>query len=450
MKTFIQSIPTKALLLTLGLLSAGWQPTFAQTTEAEQQTQSVNDQSLTSAIAPYRDDVRRSILLASEYPPVLTALAQQRAASEQAFTNTIQFYGQHKQSWFYDLSRYPDVLHTLATLPAGSDQQTVQNLTKTLPTDLQESAWKVYRHHNADLVQIDNLNQQAQQTFDNLITPLDAPTQEAFRQLIQMPDVMVQLTDQLDKTTRLGEAFRANPDQVTNNLTALHDSLQAQNEQQLAQYQNELNNDPQAKQELQQAGQAYAQANGYNTGINPNPAWVNTSYYYQNSYSFWFGYPYWYASPLWYPSAWWYGTGFYYGLGGNLAFYGLPSYGFSNWFFTTGRYAYPHLYNRFNTYYANNIGQRGYRTGGNAGFMTAARRAFGTSAGFGGARANGMTNAQSYNRLNNGITGSARASAPGRFQGNSLGGYRSQSWGGGMRSFGGGFGGGGFHGGGRR
>ena len=121
MKTFIQFIPTKALLLTLGLLSAGWQPTFAQTDQTEHQAQPANDQTIVSAIAPYRDDVRRSILLASEHPQVLTALAQQGAASEQAFMATIQAYGQHKQTWFYDLSRYPDMLHALANLPAGSN-----------------------------------------------------------------------------------------------------------------------------------------------------------------------------------------------------------------------------------------------------------------------------------------------------------------------------------------
>ena len=459
MKAFIQFIPTKALLLTLGLLSAGWQSTIAQTTEPQQQQPApINDQTIISAIAPYRDDVRRSILLASEQPQVLTALAQQRTASEQAFANLIQSYGQEKQAWFYNLARFPDVMHEMAILPKGSNKQAVQNLTKNMPTDLQESAWKVYRHHNADLVQIDNLNQQAQQSFDNLMAPLDVPTQNAFRQLIDMPDVMTQLTDQIDKTARLGDAFRANPDQVTKDLTALHDSLQVQNQQELADYQNELNNDPQAKQELQQASQAYAQANGYNTGINPNPAWVNSSYYYQNPYSFWFGYPYWYSSPLWYPSAWWYGTGFYYGLGGNMMLFGLPSLGFSNWFFGVGRYNYPHLYNRFNNYYMHNMGGNHVWTSGNAGFMTAAHRTFGPTAGFGNARANWLTNAGQYSRSTNATSG-ARTIAPGRYQGSNASTYHSQAWGGGTHTFGGfsgggfhggGFGGGGFHGGGGR
>ena len=446
MKAFIHLFSVKTGLLSLGLLVAGWQSTFAQTTDTEQQPATIDNQTIVSAIAPYRDDVRRSILLASEQPQVLTSLAQQRANAQQVFNGVIQSYGQTKQAWFYDLSRYPDILHGLATLPAGSDESSVKALTKNLATDIQESSWKLYRHHHDDLVRVDNINQQAQQGFDNLISPLDVPTQNAFRQLIDMPDVLSQLTDQLDKTTQLGEAYRANPEQVTNDLTALHDSLAVQNHQELSDYQRELNNDPQAKQELQQAGQAYAQANGYNTGINPNPAWINSSYYYQNPYPYWFGYPYWYASPMWYPSAWWYGTGFYYGMGGNMVLFGLPSLGFSNWFFGAGYSVYPHLYNRFNTYYSHNIGEHRIWTAGNTGFMTAARRAFSPTAGVNNSRANWLTNPRQYNRPGN-WTNTTRGAATGRYLDANAGSYHTQAWGGGARSFGGSFGGG-FHGGG--
>ncbi|WP_157815961.1 DUF3300 domain-containing protein [Spirosoma pollinicola] len=447
MKTFIQSITAKALLLSLGLLAAGWQPTLAQNAQFGQQ-QPVNntDQSLFSTIAPYRDDVRQSVLLASQQPQVLSGLAQQRAASEQGFSTIIQGYGQTKQGWFYDIARYPDLLHTLATMPTNASESEIKTLAKSLPTDSQESTWKLYRHHHDDLVQVDNLNQQAQQGFERLIAPLDNQTQQAFRQLIEMPDVMTTLTDQPDKTAQLADAYRNNPDQVTQDLASLHDRLDAQNKQELADYQNQLNNDPQAKQELQQAGQAYARANGYNTnGINPNPAWTNTSNYYQNPYPFWFGYPYWYTSAMWYPSAWWYGTGFYYGLGGNMMVFGLPSYGFSNWFFSGGHYAYPHLYGQYNRYYSHYSGiNRGYNPA-NAGFMSAANRAFGLSRGISSSRGNWVTSGRQFNPSNGGFSG-GRVAAPST----NFGGSRSQSWGGGgTRSFGGGGGfGGGFHGGG--
>ncbi len=453
-----KNFPATTLLLGLGLLFAHPQSTLAQITTDTQPAPVIaapKQHDLLATVASYRDDVRQSVLLVSQQPQVLTRLAQQQAQTQQAFADLIQPFGQTKQGWFYDMARFPDALHALAMLPAGSDRAAVLAITKTLPTDVQETAWKLYRHHNADLVQADNLNQQADQAFTNLLAPLDEPTQTAFRQLLNTPDVLSTLTSQPDQTAQLGQSYQADPDGITQQLATLHDKQQAQNQQELAEYQRELNQDPQAQQELQQAGQAYAQANGYGTnGINPNPNWVNTSYYYQNPYSFWFGYPSWYASPLWYPSAWWYGTGFYYGAGGNMVVFGMPSIGFSNWFFNRGYGYYPHLYNRFNTYYTHNIGYHRYWSPSNSGFMYAAHRAFTPTVGIIGGRPNWLGGGRTYpsGTLNN---AGGRVSAPvgtGRLDGtrNYSGGFSGRSFGnssfGGMRSFGGG---GGFHGGGR-
>jgi hypothetical protein len=454
------NFPTaNTLMLGLGLLFAYPLSTLAQVTPNNQPAPIVagNDQpTLLSSVASYRDDVRQSVLLASQQPQVLAQLANQQAQTQQAFTALIQPFGRTKQGWFYDIARFPALLHTLATLPAGSDRATVQANTQMLPADLQETAWKLYRHHNADLVQADKINQQANQSFDALLAPLDAPAQAAFRQLMNLPDVLSLLTSQPEQTAQLSQSYQNDPEGITKQLTALHDSQQAQNQQELAEYQRELNQDPQAQQELQQAGQAYAQANGYGTnGINPNPAWTNTPYYNQNPYSYWSGYPYWYGSPMWYPSAWGYGTGFYYGLGGNMVVFGLPSIGFSNWFFNRGYGYYPHLYNRFNSYYTRNVGFHQYWSPVNAGFMSAAHRAFTPTIGMIGGRPNWLGNGRTYSSGNTSSNG--RVSSPmgrmnsGNFGGRTLsGGFSGRTFGGssfgGMRSFGGG---GGFHGGGR-
>jgi len=51
----------------------------------------------------------------------------------------------------------------------------------------------------------------------------------------------------------------------------------------------------------------------------------------------------------------WYETGLYFGVGG-FGIWGMPGYGFSNWFFNGGRYnRYPNLYHQFGNYYRSNI-----------------------------------------------------------------------------------------------
>ena len=134
-----------------------------------------------------------------------------------------------------------------------------------------------------------------------------------------------------------------------------------------------------AQQELQLAGQAYAQANGYSPGLSSNLASPDSSAYDdQNPYSFWFGYPSWYSAPLWYPSTTGYSTGYGYGPGGNLAVFNFPSPSFITWFFTRGFRAYPHLCERFNTYYDRITSRHRYWTTRNSGLLVATHRHFGS------------------------------------------------------------------------
>lgn len=390
-----------ALVLGLGLLLAPGHATLAQTPDDNRPPATDSaDSTINSAIALYRDDVRQAALLVSQQPQVLARLAQQQVGSQQAFDSLVQSYGKNKQGWFYDIARFPNVLHKLALLPQRAVKSEGKALANTLPPELQESSWRLYRHHHGDLVRADSINQQADRTFDSLMVPLAGPTQQAFRQLLAMPDVLMLLAREIDKTTRLGQAYQADSAGIVQQLSALHDSLTVQNQRELADYQRELNEDPLAQQELQQAGQAYTLANRYNTGINPNPAGGDSSIYYQNPYSFWSGYPSWYSAPLWYPNAWWSTMGFYYGPGGSPVFCGFPSSGFSNWFFTRGYRAYPHLWSRFNSYYTRNIGGHRFWAQGNAGFMSAAHRTFGPRTdGFAGG-SNWLTNPRRYSGSN--------------------------------------------------
>ena len=455
MNTFPNFPLAKAFTLGLGLLITQV-PAFAQNDyyndPAANQPVVVApaEQPFMATFATYRDDVRQAALRASQQPQVLAQLAKQQSSSQLAFIDLIESYGQTKQGWFYDMARYPDLLHQLATLPGNTDRAAVDELTKAMPANLQTTAWKLYRHHNADLVQVDNLNQQADHAFHNLLAPLDAPTQDAFRQLVGLPDVLTTLTSQLDKTTQLGGQYATDPAGVTRRLTALHDSLTVQQQKELADYQQQLNQDPQARQELQQAGKQYTQANG----INPSPAWANPTYGYQNPYSYWSGYPSWYGSPMWYPGLA-SSTGFYYGLGGNMVVYGLPGYGFSNWFYGGGYGGYyPNLYNRFGTYYGGVVGRPRIWAGRDAGFFGPANRSYGSVTGSGLGRGNGFNQygGRTYTGPNVWGGGNARVAVPSAGRG-SFGGFSGArgSFGGG--SFGGGrgsFGGGGFHGGGRR
>ena len=414
-----------------------------------QTNQLETDQGIAASIAPYDADVRQAILQVSQYPQVLTQLQQKQVETVTAFQNTIANYRQAKQAWFYTLTRYSTLIHTLATLPKKQSQDDINKLLPTQDPELQKAAWKLYRHNKKSLTQIDNMQVAAQQDFDKTLQNLDPSAIYAFKKLATLPDVLTLLTNNIDLTARLGEHYKSDPVEVNNRLAAIHDSLNVQNQYEISTFKKQMDEDPQANQELSQAAKDYASQNGYDVPTQQNYD-LNSSNYYANPYSYWFGYPMWYSSPLWYPGAYGYGSGFYMGIGG-FGYYGFPSYGFSNWFFKGGYYNhYPHLYHAFGTYYHRNMEEHRVMGGVNHGFMHVADNHFNPG---GGTRMNQLTSPSSYHRpnaqpaQNNGNTGHINANT-----------YHDQGWGSyggrgnavGSGSRGGGSFGGGSHGGGRR
>ncbi|PSL27755.1 hypothetical protein [Dyadobacter jiangsuensis] len=406
----------------------------------------VTDQSLLKAIAPYNDDVRNDILVATQYPDVLGKLAGIREKSSAGFQQIIQNYAQKKQNWFYEVSRYPDLMHKLAMLPRKTSHETIDGMLANVnpSPELKEAAWKLYNNHHGDLVAVDNLNEEASSSFQSMIALLDPDAQHAFKTLEEMPDVLSLLNDHSDLVTRLGERFKDNPADVRNDLAGIHDQMEAQNKEELAAYQDELKQNPQAMQELNQASQEYASQGGYSYPAPTGDKVVN----YGSPYSYWFGYPYWYGSPMWYPGLYGYGSGFYFGLGGYPMVYAMPSLGFSRWFFGGAYRYYPHLYRQYDHYY-HTIAPRNYMYSPRTAFIGSAARHFNPSTGSRSYlfdRGQGMRsaprsiNAQSYRSMPR----SNSFSAPSRSYG-SFGGRTFNGGGGGFSR--GGFSGGGFRGG---
>jgi hypothetical protein len=406
------------------------------------QRQSLTDQSLIQAIAPYKEDVRNDILIATQYPDVLQQIAQIRDNTTRGFRQIIQDYPQKKQNWFYEVSRYPDLMDKLASMPRRSSSSEIETLLPNNSPELKEAAWKLYANHHKDLINVASLNQEAVISFQSAIKPLSRNAQNAFRTLEDMPDVLSLLNDHIDIAARLGERFQNDPAALNQEIADANDHINNQNQEDLSAYKDELAQDPQAIQELSQASQAYASTGGYSYPAPTGDKVVN----YGSPYSYWFGYPSWYGYPMWYPGAFGYGSGIYLGLGGYGSIYGLPSLGFSRWFFGGAYRNYPHLYRRYDSYYRNYAARNGYISPNRNAFMGTARRYF--NPGVTG-RSDGFNNTQAYRQVRPAQSQNYRMAPQGNgsFGRSNSGSYSRPSFGGGY-SRGSSFGGGGFHGGG--
>ena len=422
-------------LLCMSLLSSSAVKCFGQTSQLE------TDQGIAASIAPYNADVREAILQVSLYPQILEQLQKNQSQTVESFHRIVHGFDQKKQAWFYTITRYPELMHTLATLPDKQNKEDVYKLLPNQDADLKEAAWELYDSKKRDLIKVDNVNIAAKQDFDKTIESLDASAKASFQKLSNMPDVLTLLTNNIDLTTRLGEHYKSNPTALNERLAAIHDSLNVQNQYEIAAYKKQMADDPKAQDELSQAAKDYAKENGYDVPAQQYDDADNENYY-ANPYSYWFGYPGWYSYPLWYPGSFWFDTGLYFGIGG-YGIWGMPGYGFSNWFFGGHYNRYPNLYRQFGNYYRSNISENRVMGSANHGFMGVANQHFNAR---GGNQLNRISSPSSYRRVNGQSYQSGRGNAT-RVNANS---YHSQSW----RSYGGrsnavrSSGGGGFRGGG--
>lgn len=393
-----------------------------------QQVEYTTNEGYINAIASYDTPLRNSILVASQHADIFTKMQLLKDQSQNSFHALINNLSQKKQAWFYELTRYPDLLQTLAQKPLGLKKAEILTLIPSSDKLLQDACWGLYKSNNNDLKKVAKINQSADVQFAALVQPFDETTRMAFEELIAHPDVLALLTTNMNKTIELGNAFFANNLKVSNDLSQKHDTLLAENEQEVAYYKKSIDDDPNAKAQLEQAARDYAKQYGY---ILPNNVGFAGNYY-ANPYSYWFGYPYWYGSALWYPNAFWGSFGLNYGLGG-FGLYGFPTFGFSNWFYGSGYYwNYPILYRQMGNYYRNSLTNHRRIVPSNQGFISSARSHYSNpSAGHAvyprssSTPTQGTFNRRNYNSSNQ--SGNSRNSFNGTMRGNTNNSFRGSA-----------------------
>ena len=325
----------------------------------------MDESKIVAAIAPYSEDMRMAILNAAEYPQALVKLSRTQARSSQAFQDAIGDYPRNMQEKFYQVARFPEIDAQLVKLGRDHKQQ-AGDIIKSAPEGVQEAMMDVYSNHYERLARIDKLYNSSQSAFDRITSRYTQEDKDAFRKIVDKPDVMNLLTDNIDLTVSLGESYKSDPKGVVNYLDSLNQKIEQQNTTDLADYKKAVENDPELRSEMEKAATEFAQQ--YDTQSNAQAA-TNYNYYGSAPYPYWFGYPYWYGSAMWYPTPFYFNTGFYYGMNGGLVVFGLPSFAYANWFFGYGYHHYPGLYRYYNSYYnvhraaiANGNVYRGFNT----------------------------------------------------------------------------------------
>ena len=321
------------------------------------------NQKSVEALALYPSETRLAILEAAKYPEVLIKMNNTRQKTAAAYRTLVEDFPRPTQEVFYNIARYPGMTQELTV--KQESPAAIREVLRQMPEKERADAYDVVQNQMRTLLKINELELTARRTFEDLIYDYPPSAQAAFRQLVELPEVLDILNEDLRFTILVGDVYRSNPAWVIHKTDSLNLAVARNHAEELDEWKSSIENDPEAQQELEAAAGEYAREYGYDT----DDYYVADDIYYDDylvrhhavvtyHYSWWFGYPWWYPEPIWRPYPWWYHSGFYHHPQFVVVY--MPSWHFMHWYFDRPQHHqhYSHLSSHFvNHYY-------GYRHSG--------------------------------------------------------------------------------------
>ncbi|HEV7230718.1 MAG TPA: hypothetical protein VGO45_05280 [Bacteroidia bacterium] len=318
-----------AIAATLLLMSARC---LAQDSQQMMKQIEHDDQTTVDAIALYPAETRHDILEAAKYPEVIVRLNAMQKQSQAQFTDMLAPYDRNEQEKIWNLTRYPALISDIAYDHRKSEGE-LNDIVSRYPEEIRRTAMEEGLRNYDLIVQLDRSNAVYQSNLDRLLMAYPHVAANAYRNLIKQPDILSTLYDNMQMTVILGDIYNTDPQYVLYETDSLNQALTQQNAQAAADWQQSIQDNPEAQQEYTQAAEQYAQENGYTSDEYAAPMTSVVVTYNTYPYNWWYGYPTWYVTPCWDPYPFWYDWGFYYGPGRRPVFFGMPSYHFMNWYF---------------------------------------------------------------------------------------------------------------------
>jgi hypothetical protein len=298
----------------------------------EEDSQALEDLSL------YPDEVRSAVLTVSSHPQTLAEINRVHRRSSDEFAELLRDLPREEQEKLWDLVRYPALVGELVEGGVRSESE-AREIAARYPEPIRETAVEVARDHIDRLVRIHALRLEAELEFDSLLEEYPEETQEAFRTLVGRPEVLTILTEHMHMAVLLGGAYVRDPEGVAADLAALGLEVAQRNAEAHQEWEETLENDPEARGELAAAAKEYAADVGDEFGtVTGTQVTVVSAAPWWAVYPYWYGYPGWRVSMafgvpyfLWYSAPWWWYSGFYYGPAYHPVYWRAPTYHFVRW-----------------------------------------------------------------------------------------------------------------------
>ena len=303
------------------------------------------------------EHMRDAILGVSLHPRSVERIASISRDSSDQFRERMNAIPRSKQKDMWELVRYPELIDELVQggRPARG---AVAGIVSPYPESIRKVATRIVDRDFNLLNDIAHLLNDAQRETARLIASLPLSAQANFQALIDRPDLMSALADHPGLLDELSTQYREDPLETRDAFDRYHEEETLRNEQEIAQWREAIEDDPEAQAELIQSAEDFAAEEGYDS---PREVERTEVHHYSHPYPYWFGPPHWRASYHWYPhrSHW----GFNFDTGGSFIVFGLPSAYYSSWHYRhpQRRHHYGHIDRHFNRHASHKRHYRGAR-----------------------------------------------------------------------------------------
>lgn len=296
------------------------------------------------ALVLYPDSVLDHILEASAHPQLLVRLGVIQEKSSSGFAELMADFSREEQEKFWELSRFPTLVEEIVA-GGPKEESALRAIVDRYPEEARGVAVELGTSRYGAVAELRELHETADAALAALVEPHGPRVQDAVRGLVRYPEILSILTDNLEMTVLVGDAYARNPAAVRARAGELRVEAARRNSEAVDAWARELEENPEALEELEASATEFAREEGYEPSALPTSTATAAVTITVNPYPYWFGYPYWYTTPYWYPYPYWYHWGFYYGPGGTVVVFGMPSYRYTSWHFHGHHhhYRYPHL-----------------------------------------------------------------------------------------------------------
>ncbi|MGH7336481.1 MAG: hypothetical protein ACREI7_02780, partial [Myxococcota bacterium] len=219
------------------------------------------DRKALETIASYPESTRESVLKASIHVDALVETQRIQEQSSASFQDRIGKLDKKQQEQIWEIVREPGLLDELATEERPSRSELAE-IAERHPESLRPAIRSVGAKHHDMLVDIAEIHHRANERFDVAISDLDPESQQAFRDLLDKPELLSVLVRRVNLVVRLGDSYRRHPRDTRSYLSALAADVAQRNAAAEKEWAERLENDPKATAEFESAARDYSEEYG--------------------------------------------------------------------------------------------------------------------------------------------------------------------------------------------